>query len=203
NLFQFRSVQIARDIYRQPLPCRLILPLYRESLCDRLFWPQFLEFMAHNDDLTDQVYFAADQSLLEDLDRVERAHLQGLIDRDFRLALTGAADLDFDLAALRRQNVRLVLLPTPMFPDGVTSAGAPYPATDFARLIDRHGMTLIIDDLQSEDDLLKVMDNGGQYGAGPLFGGYRPLGDDLLAKILPRGTQAPSAQASSAHATGA
>lgn len=179
NLLLFRSVQAARQIALEAPDRRLVVPLQETSIQDRGFWPQFLEFLSFQESLTETLLFAVSQSFLRRLDRVSEAHLMGLVDRQFKLALTNVDDLTFDLIELKSRNVRAMLLSSDVFPHGVPELGSSILAADLCRLLDRHGICLLIGGIADEETLLEVIDHEVRYGFGPFFGRPRPFTPEL------------------------
>ena len=108
NLLLFRCVQIVRRLVQLNKNVGIVCNISRNSLVDRDFFPQFLEFMSFNVDLAPHLVFEFGQETIDACEALEWSSLAHLADMGFRFSMDRVTDLDIDLPDLRqRSNERI------------------------------------------------------------------------------------------------
>jgi cyclic-di-GMP phosphodiesterase TipF (flagellum assembly factor) len=98
----------------------------------------------------------------------------------FRFALSAMTDLDMDFEALAEQGFVFVKLDASVFLQGLPAPSGRIPANDVCRHLAQHGLTLVVDHIEDDDQLARVFGFGVLLGQGQLFGGARPVRADVV-----------------------
>ena len=193
NLLLFRCVQIVRRLAKQDRKVGIFCNISLNSLGDDGFFPQFLEFMAGNRDLAGALIFELGQAAFERRGATEARNMGRLAELGFRFSLDKVVDLDLDFQDLARSDVKFVKVAAQMMLDQLdevdgrlTLRSLPdLAAADFARLARRYGIDMIVEKVESERQIVDILDLELGYGQGHLFGEPRAIRDAVLAEADP------------------
>jgi len=180
NLLLFRCVQIVRRLASKNLKRGIFCAISPHSLIDADFFPQFLEFMRENAALKELLVFELARGTLDLAGTEGEANLDALAKLGFTFALGSGEDLKMDLAWLRRRGFRFVKLPASLFVATQHEPETQIAIDNFLTRLERQGIELIIDGIDTEEMILPVLEHAAALGQGLLFGGARPIRRDLL-----------------------
>lgn len=180
NLLLFRCVQIVRRLAAKNLKRGIFCSISPHSLIDADFFPQFLEFMRENASLKELLVFELARGTLDLAGTEGEANLEALAKLGFTFALGSGEDLKMDLAWLRRSGFRYVKLPASLFVQTQHEPETQIAIDNFLTRLERQGIALIIDGIDSEETILPVLEHDAALGQGLLFGAARPIRRDLL-----------------------
>jgi cyclic-di-GMP phosphodiesterase TipF (flagellum assembly factor) len=116
-----------------------------------------------------------------------------LADLGFRFSIDKVSDLDLDFQDLARADVKFVKIGAQMLLDQleenenslVIRSLPDLQAQDFANLTRRYGLELIAEKVESERQVVDVLELDIGYGQGHLFGEPRAIRDAVLAEADP------------------
>jgi len=193
NLLLFRCVQIVRRLAKQDRKVGIFCNISTASLADETFFPQFLELLAANRDLGGALIFELGQAAFDARGSVEARNMAKLADLGFRFSLDKVVNLDFDFHDLARADVKFVkiaakvLLDEMVERDGrlVLKSLPDLAAEDFAALTRRYGVEIIAEKVESERQIVDILELDIALGQGHLFGEPRPIRDQVLAEADP------------------
>ncbi len=193
NLLLFRCVQIVRRLAKQDRKVGIFCNISTASLADESFFPQFLELLSANRDLAGALIFELGQAAFDARGAVEARNMAKLADLGFRFSLDKVVDLDFDFHDLARSDVKFVkiaakvLLDEMVERDGrlVLKSLPDLAAEDFAALTRRYGVEIIAEKVESERQIVDILELDIGLGQGHLFGEPRPIRDQVLAEADP------------------
>jgi cyclic-di-GMP phosphodiesterase TipF (flagellum assembly factor) len=193
NLLLFRCVQIVRRLAGQDRKVGIFCNISLASLGDEDFFPQFMEFLGANRDLAGSLIFELGQSAFNARGSVELRNMAKLADLGFRFSLDKVADLDLDFQDLARADVCFVKLSAPMLIDQLEEEDGHlrlkslpgFDAADYAAVARRHGIELVAEKVESERQVVDILDLNIGFGQGHLFGEPRPIRDAVLAESEP------------------
>lgn len=188
NLLLFRCVQIVRRIAVKSARRGIFCRISPHSLVDMDFFPQFLDFMRENVALKDLLVFELARGTLDLAGTQGEANIEALAELGFTFALGASEDLKVDLPWLRRRNFRFVKVSATLFVRTERVPDAQIMIDNFMTRLERQGIDLIIDGIQTEATILPVLEHDVALGEGKLFGGPRPIRRDLLAEGEDGGT---------------
>jgi cyclic-di-GMP phosphodiesterase TipF (flagellum assembly factor) len=193
NLLLFRCVQIVRRLAGQDRKVGIFCNISLASLGDEDFFPPFMEFMGANRDLSDSLIFELGQSAFNARGSIEARNMAKLADLGFRFSLDKVSDLDLDFQDLARADVGFVKIAAPLLieqlqdEDGRLSLRSvpELEAADYAALARRHGIELVAEKVETERQVIDILDLEIGLGQGHLFGEPRPIRDAVLAESHP------------------
>lgn len=193
NLLLFRCVQIVRRLAKQDRKIGIFCNISTASLADESFFPQFLELLAANRDLAGALIFEIGQAAFDQRGAVEARNMAKLADLGFRFSIDKVTNLDFDFHDLARSDVKFVKVAANTFleelveRDGrlVLRSLPDLQAEDFSALTRRYGVEIIVEKVESERQIVDILELDVGYGQGHLFGEPRPIRDQVLAEADP------------------
>jgi cyclic-di-GMP phosphodiesterase TipF (flagellum assembly factor) len=193
NLLLFRCVQIVRRLAKQDRKVGIFCNISLHSLADEDFFPQFLEFLSQNKDLSGALIFELGQAAFEARGGVEARNMAKLADLGFRFSLDKVSNLDLDARDLSRSDVKFVKVAASVLAEQLTEvdgrltlkSAQDLDAADFAGLARRLGVEIIAEKIETEKQVLEVLDLDVKYGQGHLFGEPRAIREQVLAETAP------------------
>jgi cyclic-di-GMP phosphodiesterase TipF (flagellum assembly factor) len=193
NLLLFRCVQIVRRLAQQDRKIGIFCNVSLASLGDETFFPQFLEFLGANRDLSGALIFELGQAAFDNRDPVAARHMSRLADLGFAFSIDKVTNLDFDFQDMSRSDVRYVKVGAQMLLDELDELnGVPIlrslpdlQAPDLSRLLRRYGLELIVEKVENERQIVDLLDLDIGFGQGHLFGEPRAIRSSLLEEVPP------------------
>jgi cyclic-di-GMP phosphodiesterase TipF (flagellum assembly factor) len=193
NLLLFRCVQIVRRLAKQDRKVGIFCNISLGSLADESFFPQFLEFLSENKDMAGALIFELGQANFEARGAVEARNMARLADLGFRFSLDKVTNLELDFQDLSRADVRYLKISADVLLNQLLEVeGRPVlrtlrdlNATDFADLTRRYGLEIIAEKVESERQVIDVLELNIAYGQGHLFGEPRAIRDSVLVATDP------------------
>lgn len=193
NLLLFRCVQIVRRLAKQDRKVGIFCNISMASLGDDVFFPQFLEFLADNRDLAGALIFEIGQAAFEERGGAEARNMAKLADLGFRFSLDKVTSLDLDFQDLQRSDVKFLKVTAEVLLDQLLEIeGRPalkalsdIHAADFAAVTRRWGVEVVAEKVESERQVVDILDLELGYGQGHLFGEPRAIREQVLAETDP------------------
>ncbi|HWA03242.1 MAG TPA: EAL domain-containing protein [Rhizomicrobium sp.] len=178
NLLLFRCVQIVRRLAQKNREIGIFCNISGDTLTDAEFFPQFLEYMRQNRDLAGQIVFEFGQDAVADAGEKGEANLAALAQIGFALSMDHVETLALDFARLKAIGFRHIKLRAETLLEGMGTARAAVGAEDFKQLLQRHGLNLIVERVESEKAVVQLLDYGVDFAQGYLFGEPRAVRDE-------------------------
>jgi cyclic-di-GMP phosphodiesterase TipF (flagellum assembly factor) len=193
NLLLFRCVQIVRRLAKQDRKVGIFCNISLASLADETFFPQFLEFLADNRDTAAGLIFELGQAAFEARGAVEARNMAKLADMGFRFSLDKVTDLSLDFTDLARAEVKFVKVAGQVLLSQLQetagrltlTSNRDIDAADFAALSARYGVEVIAEKIESERQVVDILELNIAYGQGNLFGEPRAIREAVLAENAP------------------
>ncbi|MHC3127214.1 diguanylate phosphodiesterase [Brevundimonas sp. GN22] len=193
NLLLFRCAQIVRRLGRQDRKVGVFCNISMASLGDETFFPQFLDFLGQNRDLKDALIFELGQAVFEARGATEARNMAKLADLGFRFSIDKVQTLDLDFADLQRSDVRFLKISADLMIEQLLEMDGAVPlpskpdiqAADFAPLVRRYGLELIAEMVETERQVVDILDLDVPLGQGHLFGEPRAIKETVLAETDP------------------
>jgi cyclic-di-GMP phosphodiesterase TipF (flagellum assembly factor) len=193
NLLLFRCVQIVRRLANQSRRIGIFCNIAMASLADESFFPQFLDLLTANRDLSGALIFEIGQAAFDARGSIEARNMGKLADLGFRFSLDKVTDLDVDLQDLARSDVKFLKIGAERLIDEVTEVDGrlvlrsqpDLAAEDFTALTRRYGVDVIAEKVENERQVIEILELNVGYGQGHLFGEPRAIKDAVLAEANP------------------
>ncbi|MGA7546707.1 MAG: EAL domain-containing protein [Methyloceanibacter sp.] len=181
NVALVKSVQALRRLPSGSKLKGIFCNIAVQSLLDTEFFPELVEFMEENSALSENLFFEVSQRELRGLGASELESLNTLGALGFRFSLDHVADLDVDFAALRDRHFRFVKIEAATFLRGMEETGAH--AADLRNALEPFGLELIVEKVEDEDSVAKLMDYGVELAQGYLFAEPKPLSPEMFREL--------------------
>ncbi|HEY3694239.1 EAL domain-containing protein [Phenylobacterium sp.] len=193
NLLLFRCVQIVRRLAKQDRKVGIFCNISTLSLADESFFPQFLEMLSANRDLAGALIFELGQAAFDARGSVEARNMGKLAELGFRFSLDKVVDLDLDLQDLARSDVKFLKIAAQPLLDELVEADdrlvlkslPDLAAEDFCALTRRYGVEVIAEKVETERQVVDILELDIAYGQGHLFGEPRAIRDAVIAEADP------------------
>lgn len=179
NLLLFRCVQIVRRIIQKTKDkIGVFCNISGDTLCDAEFFPQFLEYMHHHRDLAGHIVFEFGQDAVLKAGAKGEENLIYLSSLGFSLSMDHVHTLVMDWPRLKSLGFRYVKVTAETLMNGMTGANAVVAAEDLKKLLERHGLNLIAERVETEKAVVQMLDYSVDFGQGYLFGEPRAVRED-------------------------
>ncbi|HEX2216701.1 MAG TPA: EAL domain-containing protein [Xanthobacteraceae bacterium] len=184
NLMLLRSVQVARRLSARSRDVALFQAVSGATLADAEFFAQMLDFLAANRALAPCLILQIAQSTFRRAGAAEQGAMAQITSLGFRFALDRADDLQIEPRQLAAQGFRYVKVPAALLLNRAASEKADIHAWDFANLLARYGVDLIVDEIDTEGTVVDLLDHDVRFGQGSLFAAPRPVRPETMQAAL-------------------
>ncbi|MFY7778102.1 MAG: EAL domain-containing protein [Elstera sp.] len=171
NMLLVRSVQFVRRMRRQRSQVGYVCEIVSETLRDRDFFSDFTAFMRENTDLAGHLHFQITQHDAYRLDARTDQELTALGKLGFRFVLDKTTNLDLFVSDLSNKGFRYVKVEAPILIEKLSKQADP---RVLRRNLDHGAIDLMVDGIEKDAQLVKLLDFGVDFGQGSLFGLPRP-----------------------------
>lgn len=169
NMVLFRSVQLLRNLSARQKDTGLFLNIAPESLADTAFFGEFSSFMQANRALADSLIFEVSQPAYSAFGPMEQESIGAIAGMGFRLSLDRATDLKADFKKLAERGFRFVKVAAPTLLRRGGRASPDIAPTDMSDMLARFGIDLIADHIETEAEVIDLLDYDIRLGQGNLF----------------------------------
>jgi cyclic-di-GMP phosphodiesterase, flagellum assembly factor TipF len=183
NVMLVKCVQLLRRLGPDSRLKGVFCNLSAQSLLDHDFFPELVEFMEENSTLAENLTFQLSQRAVLDIGADELAGLKTLGKLGFVFSLDHVADLDVDFAALRDHFFRYVKIEARTLLHGMEEARASIQASDLPSHLNRFDLKLIVEKVDDEASLERLMDYGVDLAQGDLFAQPRPVTPEMFREL--------------------
>jgi cyclic-di-GMP phosphodiesterase TipF (flagellum assembly factor) len=178
NLLLFRCVQIVRRLVQKSREIGVFCNISGDTLTDTEFFPQFLEYMHHNRDLSHHIVFEFGQDAVLKSGAQGEENLLYLASLGFALSMDHVESLAMDFGRLKTLGFRYMKVRADILMNGMSGANSTVAAEDLKKLLERHGMNLIAERVENEKEVVQMLDYSVDFGQGFLFGEPRAVRED-------------------------
>ncbi|MGB8275108.1 MAG: EAL domain-containing protein [Alphaproteobacteria bacterium] len=179
NMLLFRCLQLVRRCQARKRNVRFFCNISPHSLADKPFLRDFVDFMTMNTNLATNLVFELSQQAVTYIDDEVMRDLDRLAAHGFRFSLDQVTSLDMKFADLAKHRVRYLKVDANLLLSQVN--GSP-PALNLRKLkneLNRFGIDLIAEKIESEHTLVELLDFPIEFGQGYLFGEPRLSRDEF------------------------
>lgn len=193
NILLFRAIQVIRRLTSRNRNAVLFCNISSVSLVDETFFPGFLEFVKSNRDFADVLVFEFSQSDVAEMGAMELESLNALYDVGFRFSVDRISDMKMDFNSLAGRGFKYGKLHADYLIGRREAKHGHIHPSDFGDLLHRYGMELITDHVETESQVLELLDYEVKLAQGNLFSPPRPVRAEVL-----QGAPAPGPRKSAA-----
>ncbi len=170
NLLLFRTIQMARKARRERPDTGFVCNVARATLDDSTFLDELTALARGHPELAAQLVLEFPQGAFALQDAASGEALARLSELGVRFAIGQVDNLCLDAASLARQGVRFVKIPAKPL---LSELRLDQPSIDPRALkdgLDGAGIDLVVENVESESDLMELIDFQIDFGQGFLFG---------------------------------
>jgi cyclic-di-GMP phosphodiesterase TipF (flagellum assembly factor) len=183
NVLLVKSVQTLRKLGTDSRVKGVFCNISIKTLLDPEFFPELVEFMEENAGLSESLIFEVSQPALLSLDDGELGALDTLAALGYGFSLDHVSDLDVEFASLRDRAFRFVKLDVNTFLNDLEAKGSRFSAAELKRALGDFDMKLIVEKVEDEAQVAKLLDHGVDLAQGHLFGKPKPMSPALFREI--------------------
>jgi len=179
NLSVLRCVQVVRRLLLKNREIGLFCNLSTATLTDAAF-PQLLEFLEANRAIAPSLVFEFTQAAVRAMGPIEHESLAALAERGFRFSMDNLTDLRVEPRELTERGFRFVKAHGSLLLNRSGGTTTNIHPADFSDLLGRFGIDLIADRIESEANVVDLLDYDVRFGQGFLFSPPRPVRPEAL-----------------------
>lgn len=177
-----RSFQVLKRLTARNREIGMFVNLSPLSIADTSFFREFSGFLAQNRALADLVQFEFTQAATAELGPVEAESLRALSDLGYRFSVDNITDLRADFRGLADLGFRTAKISVDRLLGRVPMpAGDIHPA-DFSGHLQRQGLTVIVDRIETEAQVIDLLDYEVRLAQGFLFSAPRQVRPEILGQ---------------------
>lgn len=170
NMLLFRCVQLIRRTQRRNRDTIFFCNISQESLADLDFFNDFVDFIADNQDLAPGLVFEVRQANMQAAEGALFDNLRRLVQLGFRFSLDQVTHFAMDMDALSRAHFRYIKADAGRLLEHLALEQGDADIRHIKRELDRYGIDLIVEKVETEQQLVELLDFGLDFGQGYLFG---------------------------------
>jgi cyclic-di-GMP phosphodiesterase TipF (flagellum assembly factor) len=168
NMLLFRCIQLVRKAQRHKHNLGFFCNISTQTLSDRAFFHEFIDFMAQHRDLASQLIFEfAEEDITANWEEVAQ-DLHSLARLGFYFSMDRVRGVDLDPELLARRRFKYLKLEAATLLQSGASGVLNIRA--FKRELDRNAVNLVVEKIESEQQLVELLDHNIDFGQGYLFG---------------------------------
>lgn len=183
NVLLVKSVQTLRRLGSDSRIKGVFCNISVNTLLDPEFFPELVEFMEENSGLSESLIFEVGQPAILGLNAGELGALDTLGALGYGFSLDHVADLDVDFIGLRERSFRFVKIDAHTFLHGMEEKSGAFSAADMKRALEDFNIKLIVEKVEDEDTVERLLDHGVELAQGHLFGKPKPMSPALFRGI--------------------
>ncbi len=174
NLLLLRAIQMARTLSEGEQPTAIFCNIAAETLLDPSFREEMVDFVAKHREIAERLVLEIDFRDLGQLAQVRQGVLGALADQHVRFSVGQLGGSSPQSAPLDTLPVHFVKMDADALiklieRDGVEAAA------ELKTRLDKAGITLVVERIESDKQLVEVLDMNIEIGQGYLFGEPEPL----------------------------
>ena len=169
NMLLLRCIQLVRRIQKKGERVGFICNLSPNTLRDTEFFGDFVDYLDANLELAPSLIFEMSQADFAKLDDQAEDYLERLWQLGAGLSIDGVRDLEFDAAKLAARRVGLIKISANALLDS-----SPQEVIALRRSLAQAEIDLIVERIETDAQLVELLELGIDYGQGYLFGEPRP-----------------------------
>lgn len=175
NLLLFRCVQLIRRVQNDQLDVGFFCNLSSHNMSDANFFPQFVDFMQHNAQLAASLIFELSQDDAVNTD--VGPYLRRLAAIGFRFSVDKISTLSLDYVGLAQRGFRFMKVDAGILLSDPNEIDSPIHIEDLKEALKKSNIDLIAEKVESEQQVVDLLDLDIELAQGYLFGEPRPSRD--------------------------
>ncbi|RED48030.1 EAL domain-containing protein [Aestuariispira insulae] len=170
NMLLFRSVQLLRKVRAHDYSMAFFCNVSPYSLGDEKFLKEFISYMESHQDLAPSLVMELKQGDVPDDLNGLSPQMDRLGRMGYRFALNSVTDFDLDFKELQRHHFHFVKVDAKALINRFKESPAGGEIRSFKQQLDDKGIDMIVENIETEQMLIELLDFNIDYGQGFLFG---------------------------------
>jgi cyclic-di-GMP phosphodiesterase, flagellum assembly factor TipF len=170
NLMLFRCVQQLRNKHNKNRNIGFFCNVSPHTLADKKFFNEFVIFMTENSSLAQDLIFEFSHATIANQDDEISHQLGRLAALGFRFSLDQVNSLNLDYGTLAEQHFKYIKIDAETMLREVPQPTTDIDLHDFKKALERQGIDLVVEKIETEDVLRDILDFHVDFGQGYLFG---------------------------------
>ena len=175
NLMLFRCVQQLRNKQNKNRNIGFFCNISPHTLADKKFFNDFVVFMTENSSLAQDLIFEFSHATIANQDDDIKHQLGRLAALGFRFSLDQVNSLNLDYGALAEQHFKYIKIDAETMLREVPQPSTDIDLQDFKKALERQGIDLVVEKIETENVLRDILDFHVDFGQGYLFGEPKSL----------------------------
>ena len=170
-----RCVRVLRRLQTKTKDVGVFCNISAQTLADREVMAQIIDFAEANQMLAPVLTFELAHPSIRTMGSRENENLSRLTDLGFKLSVDHVADLRFDARELADRKCAWMKIPASVLLGRTQQATSDIHPADISGLLSRNGIELIVEKVESEANVVDLLDFDVKFGQGNLFSPPRPV----------------------------
>lgn len=197
-----RSFQILKRLTQRNSDVGLFVNLSVESLASSAFFREFQSFLGQNRAVAELVQFEFRQDALNEMGPLEIESLRAVADLGFHFSIDNVTDIRTDFRRWSDIGFRSIKVAADRLLGRAPIVSGDIHLEDMAGHLQRQGLTLIVDHVEQEAQVIDLLDYGLSFGQGNLFSSPRQVRPEVLGPQAAAASSRASANAAPAERAG-
>jgi cyclic-di-GMP phosphodiesterase TipF (flagellum assembly factor) len=181
NQIVLRTMQILRRLTQRTKDVGIFCNISATSLGDGRFFADFIQFLGANKQMADDLVFEFTQASLKSLGPMEFEGLRAIQGLGYRFSIDRIQDMRSSFQFLSERGFRYAKISAERLLNGGEALATDIHAADLSSYFSRFGIDLIADHIETEAQVVDVLDFSVKFGQGFLFSPPRPVKSDITA----------------------
>lgn len=180
NQILLRSVHLLRRLASRSRDVGLFCNISPTSLASAVFFRDVMAFLEENRGLAEMLILELPQATVQTLGAVEIEALGALAEMGFRFSVDQVTDLRGNFGLLQARGFRFAKISADLMLDNQAALGSDIHPADLANHFARLGIDLIVDHVETEGQVVDLLDYNPKYGQGFVFSPPRPVRNEMV-----------------------
>jgi cyclic-di-GMP phosphodiesterase, flagellum assembly factor TipF len=185
-----RSFQILKRLMTRNGDVGMFVNLSVLSLAEGGFFRELMAFLNQNRAMAEFVHFEFTQAALRDMGPLEQESLKALAGTGFRFSVDNITDMRSDFRQLFDHGVRFAKISADRMLGRAAMPGSDIHLADLSGHLQRQGISLIIDHIETESQVIDLLDYDIALAQGFLFSTPRQVRPEILGTVEPADARA-------------
>jgi cyclic-di-GMP phosphodiesterase TipF (flagellum assembly factor) len=181
NQILLRTIQILRRLTQRTKEVSVFCNISATSLGDGQFFSEFIGFLEVNRHMADDLVFEFTQASLKTLGPMEFEGLRAIQGLGYKFSIDRIQDMRSSFQFLSERGFRYAKIAADRLLTGGEALATDIHAADLSSYFSRFGIELIADHIETEAQVVDVLDFAVKYGQGFLFSPPRPVKSEITA----------------------
>jgi cyclic-di-GMP phosphodiesterase TipF (flagellum assembly factor) len=184
TMLLLRSMQVVRRLQLKNRETSVFCNIAASTLNDPVVFPELLQFLDANKTLAPLLVLEFPQQALRDMGLMELESLAALREVGFHFCMDRVTDLRLEPRDLAERGIRYVKIAAPLLLGAAEAPHSDIHAADLSNLLARFGITMIVDRIETDAQVVELLEYGARFGQGFLFSAPRPVRLDATQDLV-------------------